>query len=50
MALISHTSKEMVKMLQARLQQYMNHEIQMFKVDLENAEGPEIKVTTSAGS
>ena len=26
-ALISHTSKEMLKMLQARLQQYVNHEI-----------------------
>ena len=25
-ALISHTSKEMLKILQARLQQYMNHE------------------------
>ena len=27
-ALISHTSKVMLKILQARLQQYMNHEIQ----------------------
>ena len=26
-ALISHTSKVMLKMLQARLQQYMNHEL-----------------------
>ena len=26
-ALISHTSKEMLKILQARLQQYVNHEI-----------------------
>ena len=26
-ALISHTSKVMLKILQARLQQYMNHEI-----------------------
>ena len=26
-ALISHTSKEMLKILQARLQQYMNHEL-----------------------
>ena len=25
-ALISHASKEMLKILQARLQQYMNHE------------------------
>jgi len=27
MALISHVSKVMVKILQARLQQYMNHEL-----------------------
>ena len=27
MALISHTSKEMLKILQSRLQQYMNHEL-----------------------
>ena len=26
-ALISHTSKVMIKILQARLQQYMNHEL-----------------------
>ena len=26
-ALISHTSKEMLKILQARLQQYVNHEL-----------------------
>ena len=26
-ALISHTSKEILKILQARLQQYMNHEL-----------------------
>ena len=48
--LISHASKVMLKILQARLQQYMNHEIQMFKVDLEKAEEPEIKLPTSAGS
>ena len=38
-ALISHTSKVMLKILQARLQQYMNPELQMFKLDLEKAEG-----------
>ena len=27
LALISHASKEMLKILQARLQQYMNHEL-----------------------
>ena len=26
-ALISHTSKEMLKILQARIQQYVNHEL-----------------------
>ena len=46
-ALISHTSKVMLKILQARLQQYMN---QMFKLVLEKAEEPEIKLATSAGS
>ena len=39
-ALISHTSKVMLKILQARLQQYVN--IQMFKLVLEKAEEPEI--------
>ena len=49
-ALISHTSKVMLKILQARLQQYMNRELQMFKLVLEKAEEPEIKLLTSAGS
>ena len=49
-ALISHTSKVMLKILQARLQQYMNYEIPMFKLDLEKAEEPEIKLSTSVGS
>ena len=49
-ALISHTSKVILKILQARLQQYMNHEFQMFKLVLEKAEEPEIKLPTSAGS
>ena len=35
---------------QVRLQQYMNHELQMFKLDLEKAEEPEIKLPTSTGS
>ena len=47
-ALISHASKVMLKFLQARLQQYVN--FQMFKLDLEKAEEPEIKLPTSAGS
>ena len=45
--LISHTSKVMLKILQARLQQYVN---QMFKLVLEKAEEPEMKLPTSAGS
>ena len=49
-ALISHASKVMLKILQARLQQYMNHEDQMFKRDLEKAAEPEIKLPTSIGS
>ena len=49
-ALISHTSKGMLKILQARLQQYVNHEFQMYNLVLEKAEEPEIKLPTSAGS
>ena len=49
-ALISHTSKVMLKILQARLQQYMNSELPLFKLDLEKAEEPEIKLPTSIGS
>ena len=48
--LISQTSKVMLKILQARLQQYVNHDVQMFKLVLEKAEEPEIKLPTSAGS
>ena len=49
-ALISHASKVMLKILQARLQQYVNRELQMFKLDLEKAKEPEIKLPTSVGS
>ena len=48
-ALKSHTSKVTLKILQARLQQYVNRELQMFKLVLEKAEKPEVKLTTSAG-
>ena len=48
MALISHVSKVILKILQARLQQYVN--FQMFKIDLEKAEESEIKLPTSVGS
>ena len=40
----------MLKVLQARLQQYVNQELQLFKLDLEKAEEPEIKLPPSAGS
>ena len=40
----------MLKILQARLQQYMNHELPGFKLVLEKAEEPEIKLPTSTGS
>ena len=48
--LISHASKVMLRILQVRLQQYVNYEFQMFRLVLEKAEEPEIKLPTSAGS
>ena len=48
-ALISHTSKGMLKILQARLQQWTVN-FQIFKLVLEKAEEPEIKLPTSDGS
>ena len=45
---ISHASKVILKILQASLQQYVN--FQMFKLDLEKVEEPEIKLPTSIGS
>ena len=49
-ALISQARKVMLKILQAKLQQYMNHELPDVQVVLEKAEEPEIKLPTSAGS
>ena len=49
-ALISQASKVMLKILQARLQQYVIVNFQMLKLDLEKAEKPEIKLPTSTGS
>ena len=49
-ALISHTSKVMLKILQARLQQYVNRELPDVQLVLEKAEDPEIKLPPSAGS
>ena len=46
-ALISHASSVMLKIPQARLQQYMNRELPDVQ---EKAEEPEIKLPTSAGS
>ena len=46
-ALISHASKAMLKILQVRLEQYVNP---LFKLALEKAEEPEIKLPTSVRS
>ena len=37
----------MIKILKARLQQYVNHELPNVQLVLEKAEEPEIKLTTS---
>ena len=49
-ALISQAGKVMLKILQARLQQYVNRDSLMFQLVLEKAEEPEIKLPTYAGS
>ena len=49
-AAISHASKVMLKILQVRLQQYVNHELQVVQAEFLKAEEPEIKLPTSAGS
>ena len=41
-----HASKVMLKILQARLQQYMKKNLQTYKLDLEKAEGTETKLPT----
>ena len=48
--LISHASKVMLKILQARPQHTQIKNFQMFKLDLEKAEAPEIKLPTSTVS
>ena len=48
--LISHASKIMLKILQARLQQYVKQDFQMNKLDLEKAEEPDIKLRIYTGS
>ena len=49
-ALISHASKVMLKILQARLQQYMNCELPDVQAGFRKAEEPETKLPTCAGS
>ena len=49
-ALISHASKVMLKILQASLQQSSTVNFQMLKLDLEKAEELESKLPTSTGS
>ena len=49
-ALISHISKVILKVLQARLQQYMNRELPDVQAALGKAEEPEITLPTSNGS
>ena len=49
-ALISHATKVMLNILQARLQQYVNRELPDVQADFRKGRGPEIKLPTSAGS
>ena len=49
-ALISQASKVMLKILQARLQKYMNCELPDVQAGFRKGRGPEIKLPTSAGS
>ena len=46
----AHPSKVVLRILQARLQQYVNGELPDVKLALEKAEEPEIKLPTSVGS
>ena len=49
-ALISHTSKVMLKILQARLQQYVNHELPDVQAGFRKGKGTTDQLPTSAGS
>ena len=49
-ALISHASKVMLKILKPGFNNAGNVSFQMFKLDLEKVEEPEIKLPTSVGS
>ena len=48
-ALISHASKVMLKILQARLQQYVNHELPDVQTGLRKGRGTRDQTATSAG-
>jgi len=49
-ALISHASKVMLKILQTSLQQYVNCELPDVQAGFRKGRGPEIKLPTSVGS
>ena len=49
-ALISHASKVMLKILPAQLQQYVNHELPDVQTGFRKGEEPEIKLPSSTGS
>ena len=49
-AFISYTSRVMLKILQARVQQYMNCELPDVQAGSEKSEEPDIKLSTSIGS
>ena len=48
--LISHASKVMLKILQGRLQQYVNHELPDVQAGYRKAVEPDIKLPASTGS
>jgi len=49
-ALISHASKVMLKILQAKLQQYINQKLPNVQAGLAKSEEPEIKLPIFTGS
>ena len=49
-ALISHASKVMLNILQARLQQFVNHALPDIQAGFRKGRGPEIKLPKFAGS
>ena len=49
-AIISHASKEMLKILQVRLRQYVNRELPDVQAGFRKGKGTKIKLPTSIGS